>query len=193
MDLHSGTKRKRKTVTPGSEWSEKELDFFKIKIKPEKNFIDFFEEKNPDLEKFPEHIKEILNNDISSVDIFETIDWKTIKTKQAARFIKIVLAVTRTNTNVESAVDDLVRTIFEMFDYDEGDLLIRTREEIELEMCGSKTSAKPYICIETSKLTFKLLVQEDKSYQNSKSKTLNPEAQVIAEAIAAFQENNKIR
>jgi hypothetical protein len=39
-------------------------------------------------------------------------------------------------------------------------------------------------------LTIKLLVQEDKSYQVATR--VNPEAQVVAEAIAAFQENNRI-
>lgn len=62
-------------------------------------------------------------------------------------------------------------------------------------MCGARTYAKPDLCIETSKLTIKLLVQEDKNYIVSTSNNLmntNPEAQVIAEAIAAFQENNRI-
>ena len=168
------------------------LKFLKIKVVPERNFELFFNE-NPST-NLSESIGHIVNLDLSSADILETIDWNTIKSKQLSIFAKQVLAVTKTHKNLESAVDDLARTLFEIMDYDTIDLSIHTREELKLDMCGTRTSAKPDLCIETSRLTIKLLVQED-NYMISTSKNLmntNPEAQVIAEAIAAFQENNKI-
>jgi hypothetical protein len=192
--LRSSTKRKRQVVTPGSEWTEKELDFFKIKIKPEDNFETFFG-NSPSL-NFSDEVTEFMEMDLARADILETIDWDSIKHKQVSRLIKNIISVTKTHKNMESSVDEFAKILFEIFDYDEKDLTICMREEIQLEMCGSKTSAKPDLCIETSSLTIKLLVQEDKSYQVSSSKALantNPEAQVIAEAIGAFQENNKIR
>jgi len=191
--MRSGAKRKITTVTPGSDWSSKELDFFKIHIKLERNFEQFFNQEPTTI--FPKDIEEIIELDLSNADILERIDWNTIGSKQLSRFAKHVLAVTKTHKSVESAVDDLAKTIFEILDYDAKDLSIHTREELQLDMCNARTYAKPDICIETSRLTIKLLVQEDKNYIVSTSKTLmntNPEAQVIAEAIAAFQENNKI-
>ncbi len=191
--MRSGRKRRMTNVTSGSDWSDKELKFFKIKVVPQKNFELFFNEKPST--NFSESIGHIVNLDLSSADILETIDWNTIESKQLSRFAKQVLAVTKTHKNVESAVDDLARTLFEIMDYDTRDLSIHTREELQLDMCGTRTNAKPDLCIETSRLTIKLLVQEDKNYIISTSKNLmntNPEAQVIAEAIAAFQENNKI-
>lgn len=110
MELRSGTKRKITKVTAGSDWSDKELEFFKIQIRPEKNFKKFFNED--DITTFSNNIKEIIELDLSSADILETIDWNKIKSKQLSRFAKHVLAVTKTHKNVESAVDDLARTIF---------------------------------------------------------------------------------
>jgi hypothetical protein len=97
-------------VTSGSDWSDKELKFFKIKVVPQKNFELFFNEKPST--NFSESIGHIVNLDLSSADILETIDWNTIKSKQLSRFAKQVLAVTKTHKNVESAVDDLARTLF---------------------------------------------------------------------------------
>ncbi|KAF0348190.1 hypothetical protein F8M41_015571 [Gigaspora margarita] len=59
-------------------------------------------------------------------------------------------------------------------------------------MCGSRTYAKPDMCIETSRLVIKLLVQEDKSYKVSNQDT-DAESQVFAEAIASFQGNSKTK
>jgi hypothetical protein len=194
QELRSGTKRKRQVAIPGSEWSDKELDFFKIKVETEEKFEIFFGEPPP--LNFSDEILEFIKMDLARADILETINWESIKSKQVSRLIKNIISVTKTHKNMESSVDEFAKILFEIFDYDEKDLTICMREEIQLEMCGSKTSAKPDICIETSKLTIKLLVQEDKSYQVSSSKSLtntNPEAQVIAEAIGAFQENNKIK
>lgn len=195
-DLRSGLKRKRIRTLPGSEWTDRELDFFKIKIKQENTFENFFGKKPLLVSDFPPHIQDILSTDLSHVSAMKNVNWGSITNRQLSRFIKHIFAVTKTHTNEESAVDDFARTLLECFDYDSGDLAIRSREELTLEMCGSRTSAKPDLCVETSTLTIKLLVQEDKSYRVSMDKTLSnthPEAQVIAEAIAAFQENNKIR
>jgi hypothetical protein len=191
--LRTGKKRKRNIVS-GSNWSNEELKFFKIDIENIKNFEDFFNEKPSDT--FTNEIKEILDYDLSSVDVFENISWKSIKSKQLLRYIKDIQAVTKTHVNEESSVDDFAKTLLQLFDYDYADLSIRTREEIDLEMCGGKTSAKPDLCIEKSNYMIKLLVQEDKSYNVANDKNYkgeNPEAQVIAEAIAAFQVNIKLK
>ena len=181
-------KRKRVVLAAGSNWSNTELDFFRIKIVPEYDFNSFFLEDPPEV--LSGNASVIVDLDLSRADILETIDWSSIGSKPITRFTKHVLAVTKTHKNEESAVDDLAKAIFELLDYDDNDLNIRTREELKLEMCNKDTFAKPDLCIETSTLTIKLLVQEDKSYQVATR--VNPEAQVVAEAIAAFQENNRI-
>jgi len=188
--MRSGMKRKRIKVTPGSEWTDSELDFFKIRIQPEKNSESFFDGSLVDPEALFPWIREIQEVKLSDPRILRTIDWSCFN-GQASRIVKYILSATRTHTTMESAVDDLSKTLLEAFGYDDGDLIIHSQEELQLEMCGRKTSAKPDLSIATSHLTIRLLVQEDKSYRVSMS--ADPEAQVIAEAIAAFQMNTKTR
>ena len=105
--------------------------------------------------------------------------------------IKDMIAVTRTHRSEESAVDDLAKSVLQLFEYDADSYAIRTREALYLEMANSKTQATPDICIESADLSIKLL--EDKSYNVGNDRFLmNPEAQLIAEALAAFQENVRI-
>jgi hypothetical protein len=60
-------------------------------------------------------------------------------------------------------------------------------------MSRARTQAIPDVCIETTELSIKLLVQEDKNYNYGNNRmTQNPEAQLVAEAVAAFQENARI-
>jgi len=185
------TKRQKRSVKPGSEWSQTELEYFNITIKQERTFEEFFQQKP--ITEFSKEIQEIIEFDLSKADILDTIDWNKLKSKSLSRFAKNVLAVTKTHKNVESAVDDYAKTLFEILDYDTNDLCIHTKAELPLDMCNTSTYAKPDLCIKTSKLTIKLLVQEDKSYKTDNIlANTNAEAQVIAEAIAAFQVNNKI-
>jgi hypothetical protein len=105
--------------------------------------------------------------------------------------VKDIIAVTKTHRSEEYAVDDMAKSIFQVFEYDAGENAIRTRETIVLEMCNSRTQANPDVCIESTDMSIRLLVQEDKSYNvgNDRYLASYPEAQLIAEAIAAFQEN----
>ncbi|CAG8772561.1 10477_t:CDS:1, partial [Racocetra fulgida] len=177
---------------PGSQWSNKELEFFRIETVNVEDFEKFFQESPPKIEKFSDQVKEVLSIDLSKVNVLSSIDWKNLKHVQASRVIKSILAVTRTHLSNESTVDDLAKSTLELFNYDDGDLRIQSREELKLEMCGSRTYAKPDMCIETSRLVIKLLVQEDKSYKVSNQDT-DAESQVFAEAIASFQGNSKTK
>ena len=89
----------------------------------------------------------------------------------------------------ESAVDDFAAHLLEMIGYDQPDRLVRQRKDIPLYMCGSNVHAKTDVCVVDCSPENKgilLLVQEDKRYLEQG----DPEPQVIAEAIAAFQTNN---
>ncbi|KAF0433740.1 hypothetical protein F8M41_004993 [Gigaspora margarita] len=176
---------------PGSQWSNKELEYFRIETVNVEDFEKFFQESPPKIENLSDQVKEVLSTDLSKVDVLSSIDWEGLKHVQASRVIKSILAVTRTHLNIESAVDDLAKSTLELFNYDRGDLRIQSREELKLEMCGSRTYAKPDMCIETSRLVIKLLVQEDKSYKVSNQDN-DAESQVFAEAIASFQGNSKV-
>jgi hypothetical protein len=66
--------------------------------------------------------------------------------------------------------------------------MARTRAYIPLIICGQECHAKTDVCIVDSD-DILLLVQEDKRHKEPK----DPEPQLIAEAIAAFQTNNRRR
>ena len=89
----------------------------------------------------------------------------------------------------ESAVDDFAVEVLRALGYETDQTVIRTRKNIRLQMCGELVHAKTDVCVLDINSSLLLLVQEDKSHLNPS----DPEAQLIAEAIAAFQHNNKKR
>lgn len=193
MYLRSGNK-KSIVCKSGSDWNDDDLCYFKIKINQVTNYYDFFGEYPKTIFE-NEDVKEFLEYDLSNVVAQQNIKWNMVKSRFVKTVIKDLIAVTKTHRFEESAVDDLSKSIFQLFEYDEGDRTIRTREILDLDMANKKTQAIPDICIETLELSVKLVVQEDKSYNVGNDRHLmghHPEAQVIAEAIAAYQENVKI-
>ncbi|KAM6502557.1 hypothetical protein JOM56_002534 [Amanita muscaria] len=91
----------------------------------------------------------------------------------------------------ESAVDDFGKDILHLLKYDaERDLLLRSRHRIPLLISGDPNrSAQTDVCLIQGSSTVLLVAQEDKSALS----TCDPEPQVIAQAIAAFQYNNRTR
>jgi hypothetical protein len=79
----------------------------KIDIQSESNFTKFFNEDPIDPKDFPPHVREMLSIDLSRVNALDGINWRGIVNKQASRFAKYMLGVTKTHTNTESVVDDL--------------------------------------------------------------------------------------
>lgn len=90
----------------------------------------------------------------------------------------------------ESAVDDFAVQLFKMLGYTGRALgrVARTRKDIAFWVCDQESHAKTDVCImDDSEIL--LLVQEDKRHLDQS----DPEPQLIAEAIAAFYHNNRIR
>ncbi|KAF8500087.1 hypothetical protein BU17DRAFT_102564 [Hysterangium stoloniferum] len=86
----------------------------------------------------------------------------------------------------ESAVDDFAVHLLEAMGYETEQTVIRSRKSIRLNMCGEQVYAKTDVCVINLDSELLLLVQEDKSHINQ----ADPEPQLVAEAIAAFQANN---
>ncbi|KZP02904.1 hypothetical protein FIBSPDRAFT_808267 [Athelia psychrophila] len=85
----------------------------------------------------------------------------------------------------ESAVVDFAVRLLEVLGYASRTRLTRTRADILLTICGPQCHTKTDVCI-VDEDDFLLVVQEDKRHMELK----DPEPQLIAEAIAAFQTNN---
>ncbi|KAK0222059.1 hypothetical protein IW262DRAFT_1377971 [Armillaria fumosa] len=88
----------------------------------------------------------------------------------------------------ESAVDDFAIELLKTLGYAQRPRVARSRLDIPLFICGEQRYAKTDVCIMDSNEIL-LLIQEDKRHMENK----DPEPQLIAEAIAAFQANNDKR
>ena len=99
----------------------------------------------------------------------------------------MVLAMDAVPTE-ESAVDDFAVHLLTLLGYVPRTRMTRTRVDIPLAICGGQCHAKTGVCI-VDEDDILLLVQEDKRHEERK----DPEPQLIAEAIAAFQANNTRR
>jgi hypothetical protein len=74
--------------------------------------------------------------------------------------------------------------------FEERGRILRTRHIVPLSICGENNRvAQTDVCLVDRRLTILLVVQGDKRIFNPS----DPEPQVIAEAIAAYQHNNEMR
>jgi hypothetical protein len=161
----------------GSKWTQNDLKAFNIRVL-EKSGDEFFgfSLEEISLDGIPgglinfEHPND---DDPESHDILGYLDSATIEFE-------------------ESAVDDFAHELLKVLEFKKNWQLVRTKKDIRLFMCGKDTHAKTDVCIVDKKGIF-FLLQEDKSHIKPQTKFLNPEPQIIAEAIAAFQHNNSIR
>ena len=92
----------------------------------------------------------------------------------------------------ETAVDDFAVELFKVLGYVRRQRLARTRVDLPLLICGEERYAKTDVCIvDRSQNDILLLVQEDKRLQQLEP--ISVRAQLVAEAVAAFNENNAQR
>lgn len=90
----------------------------------------------------------------------------------------------------ESAVDDFAVALFHALGYIHRPRVARTRQELRFLICGESRYAKPSVSlIDRSVDDIILLVQEDKRLGGA----TDAYAQLIAEAIAAYQVNQSTR
>ena len=94
------------------------------------------------------------------------------------------------NAGQESAIDDFAREILRILGYEWRGLFLRSRYAIPLLICDDPNrSAQTDVTLIHGSSTILLVVQEDKTTVSAR----DPEAQVVAEAIATFQYNNRTR
>jgi hypothetical protein len=89
----------------------------------------------------------------------------------------------------ESCVDDFTAGILRALGYETEETVVLSQKNIRLYMCGKTVYTKTDVCILDDSFEILLLAQEDKSHICES----DPEAQLVAEAVAAFQANNEIR
>lgn len=175
----------------GNDWGLNELKYFRIDFENIHKFNDFFGVDEPILTGVIDEIARY------PINIFENIDnLLNTGSKDISKFIKHLIFATNIYSNNETNVDTFAEHMLEMFEYDIGTNIIGMRAELNLDMCGIKVYAKPDVYLEDLNRKIKLLIQEDKSYNVSSSMDFDlriTESQMVAEAIAAFQTNNRNR
>jgi len=164
-----------RSAKSGSAWSPNELLAYNISVRVE-NVVGFFG-------------RELGPIDHLDANLLSTAD-PTIATnfsKETYRFLSYLDLASRANAGQESAIDDFGKSVLEVTGFDEFGTIIRTRYNIPFTICGdTEKAAKTDVCLVHQNSMILLVVQEDKTIQSTRV----PEAQVIAEAIAAFQYNN---
>lgn len=163
-----------RSTKSGSEWTKNELRAYNITVTPQ-NVATFF--GNPILPQPSVHQIILDNEEYPANGINDTND------RNFFFYLEEAMAIP---PGEESAVDDFAAHLLALLGYHGANRFIRQRKEIPFFMCGGNTHAKTDVCVVDRNLGILLLVQEDKRHLEE----VDPEPQLIAEAIAAFQHNN---
>jgi len=92
----------------------------------------------------------------------------------------------------ETAVNDFAVELFKAIGYVRRERVARTRVDLSLLICGENRHAKTDVCIiDRSQNDILLLVQQDKRLEHGEPASAH--ARLVAEAVAAFNENNAER
>jgi len=170
----------RRSAKPSGDWTTKELDAYHITVES-KNKVQFFGEPN-----LPTPTRPSLVGFMTTADRQHATDSET---RKLLHFLDLALDP---KGGQEAAVENFVAKLLEMLGYDggdEGDGIIFARHVFPFGICGVSSSAQTSICVMGDDDEIYLLVHVDERLSNLK----DPEPQVIAEAIAAFAANNKVR
>jgi hypothetical protein len=159
-----------------SDWTSKELLAYNIAIY-EQDQAQFFGGPLPEYYVGPigfiQHEDCVQGLDAPSLSLIKRLD--------LTRMIK---------AGEESAVDDFAVELLQVLGYETERTVLRTRQNIRLNVCGEKVVAQTDICLLDASSEILLIIKEDKTHIRN---DFDPEAQLIAEAIGAFQENNAKR
>ncbi|KAF8581583.1 hypothetical protein K439DRAFT_216445 [Ramaria rubella] len=165
-----------RSAKSGSDWTVNELDAYNITIVAQ-NSATFF---GNDVLPLPAHHRDLIEK--LTADEMENED-----SYQVVRYMDLAMDLV---PGEESAVDDFAMQLLRMMGYAGRAVRrdLRSRKDIPLFMCGEWVHAKTDICVVDGNEIL-LLVQEDKRHKEPR----DPQPQLIAEAIAAVQSNNRVR
>ena len=167
-----------RSAKSGSDWTTNELQAYNIRVSAQSPDT-FYGRPLPtvaDLNTLDPHL-------VSGTLTTEGISDETY------RLLQYLDLASKANAGQESAIDDVAKEILRVLGYEKRGLLLRSRYPIPLLICGESRAAQTDVALIQGSSTILLVVQEDKIAVSPH----DPEPQVIAEAIAAFQWNNRNR
>ncbi|KAI9439134.1 hypothetical protein H4582DRAFT_1947116 [Lactarius indigo] len=162
-----------RSTIPGSDWTSNELCAYNITVTPQ-DVTTFF--GNPTL-PHPSVHRAILEN--------ETYPPGGIADRGDRNFFFYLEPAMTVPPADGPIVDEFSACLLRLLGYDDvvPDCYILGRKDIPLFICGGYTNTKTDVCVVNQNTDILLVVQEAKN-------SLDPEPQLIAQAIAAFQYNN---
>jgi hypothetical protein len=168
-----------RSAKSGSDWTINEIKAYNIVVTLHQDVATFF---GHPIRPQPSVHPVILNNENYPVGGIQD-------TNDRMFFYYLDEVMTAISPGEESAVNDFSANLLTMLQYNAPDnRYIRQRKDIPFFICGTDLHATTDVCVIDRNLRILLLLlQEDKRHMDSK----NPEPQLIAEAIAAFQSNNQ--
>lgn len=162
----------------GSDWTANELLSYNIKI-VEQSFAHFFQAA--DLPPLSEGTR-------SFVETLDRAAAKQANDKDTYKLLNHLDLAHNPEVGQEAAVDRFADVLLEKLGYTSGFRITLTRQSFPLLICGSNCKARTNVCI-CDENDILLFVQVDKCLDND----VDPEPQLIAVAVAAYQCNNRIR
>lgn len=164
-----------RSAKSGSDWTQNELFAYNIRVEFQDSATFFGVDPLPAPTVTPEEI-------LSATDANDAVSDEGYA---VLRTLDLVMAL---SPNEESAVDDFAVALLRSCGYVRRGRVARTRKDLPFIICGENRHAKTDVCILDDN-DILLLIQEDKRHLDNS----DPEAQLIAEAIAAFYANNQTR
>jgi hypothetical protein len=159
----------------GSDWTEDDLSAFKITFEGQDSATFFGVDPLPHPVNIPAAILTDLSRKMDTQD------------RETYRFLGL-MEQAMSSATLETAVDDFSQNVFRLMRYDDPGFLVRSGVDLTFFMCGEERHAQTDVCVMNNDLIL-LIVQDDKRLANA----ANPQAQLVAEAIAAFHQNNILR
>ncbi|KAF8908177.1 hypothetical protein CPB84DRAFT_1725221 [Gymnopilus junonius] len=161
-----------RSAKSGSDWTINELLAFNIQVVPANTTVFF---RNPELPQLSISPMILDNLQMPDGDILD--DERDF-----------FLHLSSVENGFEESAVDFAALLLRLLKYNSGrQRMIRSRKEISFIMAGQRVDAKTDICIIEDGL-FILLVQEDRHQGQAYLHDIEP--QLVAEAIAAFHQNN---
>ncbi|KAH9178554.1 hypothetical protein EDB89DRAFT_2239181 [Lactarius sanguifluus] len=164
-----------RTAKSGTHWGLLELHAYNIVFKPQDSATFFGVKTLPQ----PTVARELLDN-LAAKDMENDANYKLLYYMDLAN---------GPAPREESAVVDFATHLLTLLDYVPRTRMARTHTDIPLAICGQDHYAKTDVCVvDSDSDDTLLLIQEDKARKTWRPN--DPEAQLIAGAIAAFQRHN---
>jgi hypothetical protein len=159
----------------GSEWTEDELTAFNVNIVWQNSAEFFGVSPLPDPDVPPAILTATAS--IAALAANDEVTWR------------FIFSLGRAVPGLESAVDAFVVELLRLMHYEALGRVALQNVNLTLTMCGKECHTQSDVCVMDSD-SILLVVQQ---YKRDGSSVRLPEAQLLAEAIAAFDYNNQLR